>query len=122
MKLCIAPTGTVNLEPTKGKQKGDGPALAHTGGSSSANLAKFQEGEGRIGWSVVFYGFSLWLAVFCCPCESWRVLNRDIQTWFGTFLFLGEVGKGLMREANPQEASLSHREVVACLPCLVRSS
>lgn len=123
MELHIAPVGTVNLEPTRWKQKGDGPALGHTGGSSPGNLAKFQEGKSRLGWSVVFFGFSSWLTVFCCPSESWRVLTyRDIEMWFGSFLLLGEVGRGLTREANPKKASLSHREAVACLPWLVGSS
>lgn len=123
MKLCITPKGTVNLEPTRGKQIGDGPALGHTGGCSSGNLVKFREGEGRLGWSVVFSRFSLGLTVFCSPSESWRVLTHgDIEMWFGSFLLLGEVEKGLMREANLKEASLSHREAVACLLWLVRSS
>lgn len=123
MKLHIAPIATVNLEPTRWKQKSDGPALGHTGGSSSDNLAKFQEDESRLGCSVVFSGYSLWLTVFCCPSESRRLLtHRDVEMWFGSFLLLGEVEKGLVREASPKRASLPHRKAVACLPWLVGSS
>lgn len=55
--------------------------------------------------------FPLWLAVLCCPSESWGLLiQRRIEVRSGSFLSLGEVGKGLTRDVKPREKIAYHTE------------